>query len=274
MPDLFQYLNYRKFLEDWFAARKAATPRYSYRLFARHADQRSPSHLLHIIQGKRDLTDETTEAYLRALKLDDEEATHFRLLVQLDQAATADAKNDAWQRVSASRRFRDARALEGDLVDYFSHWYCVAIRELAHRDDFVPDPAWVADTIQPNITVEQAAETLSMLQRLGLLAEVDGRLEPADTSVVTPHEVAGLAARNYHVGMLRLAADSVERFGPTERHLAAVTVCIPSELMPQLKAEIDRFQERLLDLCDGSEGDRDRVHQVHLALFPLSKGKE
>ena len=37
LPDLYAYLDYRKYLEDWFDARKAANPRFSHRMFARRA---------------------------------------------------------------------------------------------------------------------------------------------------------------------------------------------------------------------------------------------
>ena len=33
-----------------------------------------------------------------------------------------------------------------------------------------------------------------------------------------------------------------------------------------------RFQERLLDLCDGTNGPRSRVFQIGLQIFPLSGG--
>jgi uncharacterized protein (TIGR02147 family) len=269
-PSAFDYLDYRRFLDDWFSARKAANPRFSHRLFARLAGHSSPSLLLQVIQGKRNLSEETLDGFLAALKLDPEEGLFFRLLVRLDQAANSDDKNAAWQEVSASRRFREARSLEGEAFEYISHWYCVAVRELAQRADFVPDPVWIAEQLRPSIAPGEAERALGMLRRLGLLREVEGRLGPADASVVTPHEVAGLAARNYHAGMLRLAAESIERFGPRERHLSAVTVCIPASLVPRLKAEIDAFQERVLDLCDSAEGPRDQVHQVQMALFPLS----
>ena len=159
-PDVFTYLNYRKFLEDWFAARKALNPRFSHRMFARLSGQKSPSLLLHVIQGKRSLTPPTVAAFGRAMKLGPEEASFFAGLVRLDQAATAEERNDAWRRVSASRRFRSARELEGRAFDAISHWYYVAVRELALRSDFVADPKWVARRVRPRITASQASSII------------------------------------------------------------------------------------------------------------------
>ena len=59
-------------------------------------------------------------------------------------------------------------------------------------------------------------------------------------------------------------------FDERERHLCGVTVSVPAGQLPALKSELDRFQERILHLCDGVEGDRALVMQLNLQLVPLS----
>ncbi len=273
-PDVFRYLDYRLYLRDWFDAKKAANPRFSHRLFARLAGQSSPSLLIQVIAGKRNLTPATVEAFVGALSLTGDGASFFTRLVALDQARSEEERNEAWSRISASRRFRAAREIEGVGFDYLSKWYYPAIRELAWRADFEADPEWIARRLRPRITPSQARKALERLRAMGMLEDADGRTRPADGSVVTPHEVTSLAVRNYHRGMLGLARDSIERFPGTERHLSAVTVCIPRSLVPRLKQELDAFQERLLDLCDAEVDRAEQVHQLHLCLFPLSIAEE
>jgi len=269
---VFAYLDYRRFLDDWFRAAKAGNPRFSHRMFARMAGQKSPSLLIQVIGGKRNLTAATAESFSRAMGLPSDEAAFFADLVRFNQADTQAEQNQAWARISASRRFREARLVEGQAVEYISHWYYPAIRELAHRDDFDPDPSWLSRTLRPRVTPAQARQAMDVLLSLGLLTpDEHGIPRPSEASVVTPHEVAGLAARNYHRGMLELAAASIEGTAAPERHLVAVTVNIPQSLVPRLKEELNAFQERLLDLCDGAEGDPERVYQAELALFPLSE---
>ena len=271
-PNLYSYLDARRYLSDWFDARKTANPRYSHRLFARKAGHKNPSLLLLVIQGKRNLSPTNVAGFARALGLNADQSRFFAHLVQLGQATTQEEQNAAWEYISASRRFRDARALDGQGFEVISRWYHSAIHELARRDDFAADPAWVARTLRPRITTAQARAALDLLLSLGMLVpDAQKRVAPADVSLKTAHEVAGLAARNYHDGMLDLARQSIAGSARDERHLAAVTVCIPRSLIPTLKREIDAFQERLLDLCDGATDDREQVYQAHLALFPLSE---
>ena len=273
--DIYAYLDFRRFLDDWFRAAKQGNPRFSHRMFARLAGQKSPSLLLQVIRGERNLTPATSEAFCSAMQLRPAEATFFADLVRLNQAKTTDEQNQAWARISASRRFREARQLEARGVEVFSNWHHAAVRELAARDDFDPDPEWIAKQLRPRVTPAQARKAVEALLEVGLLVESDsGQIEQGDASLVTPHEVAGMAGRNYHRSMLTLAAASTDSADREERHLSAVTVCIPRTLIPRLKREIDAFQEKLLDLCDSAEDPAEQVYQLHLALFPLSEAPE
>jgi uncharacterized protein (TIGR02147 family) len=270
-PNLYATLNYRGYLADWFDWKKSVHPRFSHRLFARLAGQKSPSLLKAVVDGRRNLTPTTLPGFAAALQLDGDARAFFEDLVQLDQAEADDDRNAAWARISATRRFRAARRIEGEAFRFFSHWAYVAIYELVKRADFREDPRWIARTLRPRVKASEARQALAELRSLGLLVEgADGRLQQADASVVTPTEVRGLAVHNYHRGMSGLAHDAVSAFRPHERHLLGVTVTIPESALPDLKRELNAMQARLLDLCDSADGPAERVMQINLQLFPLS----
>ena len=270
-PDIHTYLDFREFLKDWFDTKKQANPKYSHRLFARKAGLKSPALLANVVSGRRNLTSSSAESFCDAMGLGKVDRRFFHWLVQLDQARTEEEKREAWEHISASRRFRAARQIDSDSVEYLSHWYFPAIRELATCAGFRPDPAWISRTLRPQITEAQARRALETLVSLGLLIrDSSGNVEVSEASVVTPMEVVGMAVQNYHRGMLERAAESMTNFGPDERYLGGVTVSIPASQLPALKSEMTRFQERLLDLCDSASDPRDRVYQLGLQIFPLS----
>lgn len=274
LPDLFSYLSYRSYLEDWFSARKAADHRFSHRLFARRAGASSPSLLSEVIANKRNLSPPMIDGFTRALGLQSSSADFFRDLVAFDQAPTDADRNAAWERISAHRRFLRARPIEGAAFAYLSSWVIPATRELALRRDFVAEPDWIARTLQPPVPPSVARDALQVLFALGMLAERDGRIVPVDVSIATPHEVRGLAAHNYHRQMLERALGAIEGVPSRERHLVGLTVALPERLVPELKAELDRLQERLLHLCDEHAPEAERVYQIELCLFPLSVAQE
>ena len=270
-PDLFAYLDHRLFLRDWFDWKKSTNARFSHRMFARLAGQRSPSLLMHVIRGERSLTKATCAAFSRAMSLDREERAFFALLVAFDRADNNAERNLIWERLSASRRFVAAWSIAGSSFRYLSRWYYPAIRELVACPGFVADPAWIAASLRPKITPAQASEALDLMLELGLLAKDEaGHITLTEATVVTPHQVHGLAVHNYHQGMISRGSESIERFPSQERHLSALTVSIPASLVEQLKDEIDAFQERILDLCEREGAAADRVYQFNMQLFPLS----
>lgn len=274
LPSPYDHLDYRRFLSEWFRAKKVANPKFSHRLFARRCGIKNPSLLHHVIERRRNLTDQTVAAFVQGLGLRAREADFFRWLVELDQASHPDARNRAWEQISATRRFREARRIEHDAFEYLSNWAFPAIRELAHRSDFRADPAWIGRQLLPPITTTEARKALDVLRRLGLLVEHDGTLVPTDASVATAPEVSRLAVATYYQGVMARAAESIERFVGTERHLISVTVGVPESLMPTLKAEANAFLERMMHLCDASTDDTDRVMQMNLQLFPLTASRE
>lgn len=268
-PDVITYLDYRRFLRDWFDWKKADNSRYSHRLFARRAGVRSPSLLLLVSEGKRNLTAQTTQGFCDAMALDEPSTRHFSLLVRMDQAETSAERAEALEEILATKRFREARRLEAGGFQYMAHWWFPAIHELARRTDFRPDPAWIAAQLDPPVPVDRAAQALEALLDIGLLAPDDeGVPRPTDASVVTPHEVADVAIQAYHEGMLRRAVESIDRFPRSQRHLLGLTVAIPGSLVPVVKARLNEVQRELLSLCD--QPAHEQVYQLSIAFFPLT----
>jgi uncharacterized protein (TIGR02147 family) len=274
-PDVFEYVDYRSFLGDWIRAKKFMNPGYSHRVFARRAGYSNPSLLGQIIKGKRNLTEKGLPGFLKALSLKGEEREYFRTLVALDRACTADERTHLVERLAARRRFKGSRRLEDEGFRYLSRWYFPAIRELAARDDFRLDAEWVARRLKPKITVAKVNEALEALVASGMIeATGDGGAEQTEKNVVTAHEVASLAVRNYHRGMTELALAALEEKGGPERHFGAVTALAPASLIPTLKREIAAFQERIMNLCDESSDPGEIAIQLNLQLFPLSETEE
>ena len=275
-PNIFAYLDHRTYLSDWFNWKKTTNPRFSHRMFARLAKQKSPSLLLLVTKGERNLTPSTTRAFIRAMGLSSDEGRFFTLLVQFSNTANPDERNALFERIVASQRFQSARPIEGDGFRYLSHWFIPAVREMATAPGFQADPVWIGRTLRPRITPTQARLALQVLEQLNMVRiDETGNVTVADADLVTPHEVAGLAVHNYHRGMLERARDAIDGFKSAERHLGAVTAQVPEEAIADLKRLVAEFQERFLNLAEtaNSSASNDsprRVIQMNLQLFPLT----
>lgn len=268
---VYDFLDHRAYLAAYYQAAKRTRPSFSFRLFSKLAGLRSPNFLKLVIDGERNLGADSVGRFAQALGLEGADAEFFADLVAFGQAQTLAEKNRAFEGIAASRRFRAARRIDGELFAYLSHWYNPAIRELAARDDFQEDPRWIAAQLLPRITPSEAAEAMKLLLSLGLLVrdEKSGRAVRGEPTLTTEHEVRSLGAAAFHRQMLERAAQSIESVPRELRDLAALTVCVSPATIAQVKQRIHQFRESLTELCDADTAGN-TVYQLNVQWFPLS----
>src|SRR5438270_803345 len=75
---IFEYDDYRKFLRDYFTARKEKNSHFSFRLFARIAGFKAHSFVILVLQGKTDLSEGSVDKFLKGLKLHRENSFNQR----------------------------------------------------------------------------------------------------------------------------------------------------------------------------------------------------
>ena len=72
--------------------------------------------------------------------------------------------------------------LDEDRYEVLSKWYHLAIREIVDLPDYKNSTKWISRVLNPQITPQEAAESLSLLKRLGLIVKKDGHLSPSEDS--------------------------------------------------------------------------------------------
>lgn len=272
--DVFEYLDYRSFLRDYYLAQKRRGRGFSYRAFSRRAGLRSPNYLKLVIDGERNLTEGMAERFGRACGLEADDAEYFRDLVLFNQAKTATERAKRYAKLTGFRRYRRAHKLELAQDDYHSKWYLPAIRELAARSDFGEEPAWIAARIRPPITKRQAKKALATLLDLGLLTrDDDGHVVQSEPLVSTGPEAMGVHIVSYHRAMMEQASRSLDLFSGSERDISSLTLCLGGDGLERLKQRILRFRRELLELS-AMEDDPEQVVQVNFQLFPLSTRRD
>lgn len=273
-PDLFTYLSYRDYMRDYYQEAKAHTRHMSFRYLSQRAGFKSPNFYKLVMEGERNLSEDGAQRVARALDLDAEERAFFLELVAFDQGDRAEQRNAAFERISASQRFRQARRLDHETFEYLSAWYYPTIREMVARPDFREEPEWIAAQLLPPISPKQAARALELLLQLELVTrDESGRLVRQDPTLSTGHEARALqrlAVGNYHRQMLERAAYAIERVPSKERLLGATTMCIDAASFEEIKLRVNQLRELVMELAEQCEV-RQRVYQFNIQLFPLSQ---
>lgn len=268
--DVFRYRDYREFLAAFYAHKKPSG--LSYRSFARDAKLGAPNYLKLVIDGKRNLSAEMAERFAKACRLNAESTDYFKLLVAFNQATSDEERNDLHARLSKFSRFRSSQRLDLAEKDYHSTWYIPAVRELVACPGFVEDAAWIASTLEPNISEKDAQHALDVLLRLGLLERDDnGRLSQASRAVSTGDMASGLYIRNYHTELIQRALRAMHDLPAEERYISSLTLSVSPSTLDELKQRVLEFRKELIALCD-ADPRPSRVVQLNLQLFPLTRG--
>jgi uncharacterized protein (TIGR02147 family) len=269
--DVFQYLDYRAFLRDWYRAHNRDGRSFSFRAFARRAGLKSPNYLKLVMDGERNLTPQTAERFAKGLGLEDDGASYFVDLVGFNQASSQAERNKQYARLTSFRGYRKAHKIDLAHAAYHSAWYMPAIREMAASPSATSDPDWIAEKLVPAITRTEAQRAIETLVALGLLVrDADGRLRQVDSLVSTGPEVQGLHIANYHRAMMERAAASIDLVAPEERDISSLTLCVAEDGLRRFKERVKRFRRELLELS-ALDDDPVQVIQINFQLFPLTK---
>lgn len=268
---IFEYLDYRQYLRDFYASQKARSSSFSHRVFSRRAGLRSSNYLSLVMKGQRDLSSEMAPRFAKACGLLRREADFFCDLVAYGQAQSTDERHRAYERLARFRKFRDAHRLVGEQTAYHQHWYMPALRELVTLAAFSEDPKWIASALEPKISEREASEALQTLIKLGLLNRDDrGRLRQAQAILTTGSGPLGHQIFAYHRGMIALAQRALDQLPREERDISSVTLCLAESTLPLVKRKLEELRRELLQLAE-SEAAPERVVQLNFQLFPLSR---
>ena len=263
-------MDYRAFLNDMFQFRKQKDSYFSYRYFSNKAGFSSPNFIKLVIDGKRNLTNESIAKVAKGFGFSKQERESFEALVFMNQAKDHEEKNYYLKKVMSIKGYNNVRKLEKKSYEYFSKWYNLAIREIIMFGGRNYTPEQIAEILNPKITAREAEKALNLLVELGLIRkDKDGLWEQSDPALTTGPEVQSLSIANLHREMLRLATESIERYPANERDITALTLRVNGAGMEELKRRIAEFRKELLESALVEE-DTDQVIQVNIQAFPLT----
>ena len=196
-PDVLQYTNYRLFLRDYYDYKKSTSSAFSLRYFSQKAGLSSHAHLKLAIDGKRNLTKSTVTKLITGLGLEGHRAVYFENLVFFNQAKTEKEKQTFYTLLlKASPRSR-LRRLDEAQFRIFKEWYHSMILEMISLKNFNPAPEWISRHLMGNLSPSQVAESLKLLQELGLIVKTAKGYRRLEPLLTTDDEVQDLMVNLY-----------------------------------------------------------------------------
>jgi uncharacterized protein (TIGR02147 family) len=270
MINPYEYLDYRQLLKDQYDYYKARQKGFSYRYIGERVGFTSAGFFTKILNGTANISQKTALSFAQMFRFTRHETRYFEQLVQYNQAKSYEEKKYHFEQLLALRRTK-IQTLTPEQYDLFSHWYYVAIRELLDCMPSKGNPEELASKLIPSIKPKQAKKALQALRSLGLVKrKPSGIYQRTDAVIGTGEDWESMAIRTFQIETAELAADALRRIKPELREMSTLTVSISESAFESMKERLQSVRKELLEIAK-NDSKADRVCQVNLQLFPLTK---
>jgi len=268
--NIFNYLDYREFLDAIYHWGQDAIGKFSYRQYSQFLGFSLTNIIGLIIQGRRPLTSKAACRVISALNLTGKKRQYFEKLVAYYNARNAFMKEEVFKALLEIKTESLSSEKTKERLAFYSEWYHSAIFEMLALPNINYDHIWIAHRLRPRIRPEQVRESFELLESLGLI-RFDHNLKKylrIDHRVTTGDEINSIALIRYHQKFIEIALNAVTSTPSKERDISSITISIPKNLLPDLKSQISAFRKKLLSVSEQSK-NVDHVYQLNIQLFPL-----
>ncbi len=270
-PDIFEYTDYRQYLEAAYKYQKSIRKSFSYRFIAQQTGASSPGWFPNIVRGRINLTSSYCVKLQKLLKMDGRESEYFELLVSYNQAGNNEEKLFYFEKLTSIRGIQPALLRQKHLA-YLTKWYISAIRELLLINQ-TKDGCYekICSMIIPKLERHDVEEAIEVLKSTGMIhKDSQGNLKPCDSVIMKDPSVKTDLWKTYMKSKMQLGIEAIETFSKDLRDISEVYMPLSRAGFEAARVEISKLRKKLLVI---SEKDRqsDRVYQCALLLFPLTE---
>lgn len=270
MPNIFNYIDYREYLEDFYNEQKRQNRAFSFQYFANRAGFKSKSFIKSVIDGNKNLTTDSIEKLNNVLKLPDKSFSYFNDLIAFNQSKSVQERNFHFEKLSLYNKRSSTRTVLNQQYEIYSKWYYNALREIVTAVDFNEDYDALGKMLKPAISARKAREAVKLLSKLEFIEKKENRYIQCHPVITTGDEVRSLAVSNFHIQNLALAIGSIETVSSSNRDISCLVLGLSSEGFDRVKDEIQKFRKKLLDIA-AAEKNIHRVYHVNFQALPVSE---
>lgn len=270
--DIFTYIDYRRYLADFYAECKKSSPFFSYQYMALKTSL-DTSNLAKVLLGKRHLPEKSLHCFKALCKMDDQEFEYFVCMIRWAKARKEKQAQQLFERL-IQLQGSQPHVLDSLQFEYYRHWYHAAIYALLDILPFKGNFRRLAALLQPKISVQEVKDSVALLLKLGLVEINEGnRYIPVRKSLSTGERWQSYAVHQFQKETAELALRSLDEHDKKERDISTLTFSASAADLAVLKKLTREYRRSVMELIGSSTG-ADRIYQLNCQLFPLSMRTE
>ena len=265
--DIFQFTNFRKYLDEYQAARVLTDPDFTRAgACVLLGLPKTRSYYNDIVKGKK-LSSRMIPKFVEVLGLNKKEARYFETLVNLDQAKTAMERNAFFEELL--KQHPDShRILNEDAYEYYNHWYDSVLFTALEVVDVSDDLEPVQKLIFPKVSVGTLKRSLELLERLGFVRKnEDGFWKSCRESVSSGAYNNSDLVRQYQLQCFELSKQALLANNENPSDMGTFTFSVSDDAFKAIAKEIQGLKARVRKIIAQDRKKATGVHQLNIHLF-------
>jgi len=274
-PYIFDYLNYREFLGDYYTYNKARHPGFSYGSFANKAKFQTRNYLKRVIDGERTVLAENFPKFFKALNFSAIEAHYFETLVNYNQSKDVDSKKYYFQMLkkAASGIKNSAVEISSNQYDIFSTWYVIPVFEALSLTHIEHTAEGISKVFRKKLTAKEVKIALEQLEKAGIVTfdPEQNIYKKNNEEIRYTQSVVNFAIREYHKQTLSNAIEFIDNEAIENRYLRSLTIAVSEENVDEVYKEIDKLVKGLNSKYSNLKDSKNVLMQLNLNILNLIK---
>lgn len=267
--NIFDFVDFRSFLQEYQARRQAADKSFTRSRFCRELGlPNTRSFFNDIVKGTRPLSRTYVERFILALEMSGNEAQYFRVLVDFNQSDIPRERELLFDQL-VSLNSTPTRLINPDEYEFYRHWRHTTVFSLLDVLDFRDDYAGLAKRIFPPVSAAEARTSVALLKKLGLIRKRDdGVWKPTAKTLDSGHYVRSQFVQQYQLQCLELSKHAMLRNTRAPRNFSTVTLSVSREAGALIERKLQKFKSEVRAIAHRETAPADRVYQLNIQYFP------
>jgi uncharacterized protein (TIGR02147 family) len=271
LPDIFQYIDFRKYLEDYYIKSKTFNSRFTHAYICKRLGQKNANtYFNNVVKGRIGITDTFIDRFIDLLELKPDEAKFFRALVNYNQTKSPNEKEFYFDQLVRLNK-TPHQVIDKNAYAYFKTWHHSAVRALLDIIDFKDDYKLLTDRLFPRISLKDARESIALLKKNGLIKQNEnGFWKPSEKVIVTGDFIKDAVLKHYQMNYLELAKCALADDTVKLNRNIAMTISLSDKAYDRISDRIKQFKMEIRSLIHKDLLPSSRIYHLNLNFFPLS----
>jgi uncharacterized protein (TIGR02147 family) len=270
-PNIFEYIDFKKFLTAWREAEKLANPGLTHEYLCAKLGQKNRTYFSDVETGRKNVGPEVLNRMIKLMNLPENEAKYFRALVGYGQPATCEDR-EFWFEQLIQLNNTPKKIVDKKTYAFYKKWYHTTIRAYLETCDFKDGYQEASKKLYGRVSPKQVQEAVKVLKSLGLIAaNAHGFLKPTEKILSTGDVVKDELLRQYQLSNHEILRTILEKDEPKTHDSTQLTVSVSREGIERIVKRVKQLRAEIISIAHKDETKAERVYKIAVHVYPESR---